>query len=268
MGGYCLRYLMVASTSAFLLAVTIPAFAQTPPVQVKSATTSEQGEGKGRGTRSLIAQVFGEQLYLEQFTPPEADAKRKELTPEKFHAWLFEFQAARVYDKDWGSARKKYIEKENLGVTKEELDAIVRSVELQMMYEPQRTDIPGLGPAEAKGIRVALTHASLIDWKVCKSLHEKYGGRVGIGSLGSWTALDGQFSLMQEHLKAGDIRFHHVDLENAVWKYAQRERFADAYPVGDSLKRLLRNPPHLQALQNGEAARPSRSVESGEHSKN
>ena len=129
MDRYCLRYLMVASTPAFLLAVTIPAFAQTPPVQVKSATTSEQGESKDRGTRTLIVQVFGEQLYLEQFTPPEADAKRKDLTLEKFQAWLFEFQ--------------------------------------------------------------------------------------------------------QEHLKAGDIRFHHVDLENAVWKYAQRERFAAAGPGHD-----------------------------------
>ena len=92
---------------------------------------------------------------------------------------------------------------------------------------------------------VAWSRASLMDWKVCKSLYEKYGGRVGIGSLGAWTAFDGQNALLREHHKAGDIKFHHAEMEKAFWQHTKIKNFADAYPSGERLKLLLATPPYL-----------------------
>ena len=84
-----------------------------------------------------------------------------------------------------------------------------------------------------------------MDWKVCKSLYEKYGGRVGIGSLGAWTAFDGQNALLREHYKAGDIKFHDAEMEKAFWEHTTIKNFADAYPTGERLKRLLATPPYM-----------------------
>jgi hypothetical protein len=85
-----------------------------------------------------------------------------------------------------------------------------------------------------------------MDWKVCKSLYEKYGGRVGMGSLGAWIAFDAQNALLREHHKAGDITFHHAEVEKAFWERATAKTFADTYPKGERLKRLLATPPHLR----------------------
>lgn len=40
-------------------------------------------------------------------------------------------------------------------------------------------------------IMIGWARGVLLDWKVCRSPYEKYGGRVGIGRLGAWTAFDG-----------------------------------------------------------------------------
>jgi hypothetical protein len=142
---------------------------------------------------------------------------------------------------------KKYIEREKLEVSKEELVGIQKSAERTLRTASGGADDSPFPTIEQKGIGVAWAHASFSDWKLCKSLYEKYGGRVGMGSLGSWIALDGQHALLKEHLKAGDLKFHHAEIESAFWKYAQREHFADAYPQGDDLERLLGAPPYLLA---------------------
>lgn len=100
-------------------------------------------------------------------------------------------------------------------------------------------------PEQRKGIMIAWQRASFQDWKVCKSLYEKYGGRVGFGSLGAWVAFDGQNALLRKYHQAGDIKFHDPEIEKAFWQHTQIKNFADAYPTGERLKRLLANPPHL-----------------------
>jgi hypothetical protein len=88
-----------------------------------------------------------------------------------------------------------------------------------------------------------MMRGSLMDWLVCKSLYEKYGGRVGMGSLGLWIAVDGRNELMREYLKKGSIVISDAALEKAFWKAANKPNFADAYPKGDQLKHLMSNPP-------------------------
>ncbi len=246
MNAFLLRSQCIAAlTSAILLSLPMSASPQTKPHEIPLVLKNDPSGGDTGKKQTLIATVFGEPLYLEQLTPAEAEVKRKELSASEYDNWLHGFQVARTYDKIWGAVSRRYIEREKLEISMEELNAIVKSVEQQMKSEPERPEGASLKPEELQGISVAFRRASLMDWKVCKSLYEKYGGRVGIGSLGAWIALDGQHALLKEHFKAGDVKVHNTDIETAFWKYAQRDRFADTYPTGRDLKRMLSTPPYL-----------------------
>ena len=236
---------VAALISAFLLIPAMSASAQ--PTQ--NGPMSDRSGGDSGENQTLIATVFGESLYLEQFIPAEAELKRKELTPADFKKWLIEYRAARLFDFVWAAVSTRYIEREKLDVTEEEFAALKKSVEQSLKSTAGGPDDSPFPSLEERGIANAWSRAVLIDWKVCKSLYEKYGGRVGTGSLGAWIALDGQHALLKEHHKAGDIKFHDADIEAAFWKYAQREHFADTYPTGERLQQLLTTPPYLQANQ-------------------
>ena len=236
---------VAALTIAFLLTLVMSASAQ--PTQ--NEPTSDRSSGDSGAPETLVATVFGESLYLEPFTPAEAELKRKELSPADFNKWLIEYRAARLYDFVWAAVRTRYIEREKIGVSDEEFAALEKSVDQNLKSRPGGPDESPFPSLEDRGIANAWSRAVLIDWKVCKSLFEKYGGRVGMGSLGAWIALDGQHALLKEHHKAGDIKFHDADMEAAFWKYAQREHFADTYPTGERLRQLLATPPYLWANQ-------------------
>lgn len=209
--------------------------------------TVDQRSGKGGNKQTLIATMFGEPLYLEQVTPANDEIKRKELPRSEFDKWLRKYQGRRTYENVWGAVRRRYVKREKLTVSEEELAAIAKSVERRLKSAPELPEgTTTFTPAERKRMMVVWACASLMDWKVCKSLYEKYGGRVGIGSLGAWTAFDGQNALLREHHKAGDITFHSAEMEDAFWQHTKIENFADAYPKGERLKRFLATPPHLQ----------------------
>lgn len=228
-------------TIAFLLTLVMSSSAQP----TRNGPTSDRSSGDSGGNQTLIATVFGESLYLEQFIPAEAELKRKELTPADFNKWLVEYRAARLFDFVWAAVSTRYIEREKIGVSDEEFAALKKSVEQTLKSRPGGPVESPFPSLEERGIAIAWSRAVFIDWKICKSLYEKYGGRVGMGSLGAWIALDGQHALLKEHHKAGDIKFHDADIEAAFWKYSTREHFADTYPTGDRLQQLLATPPYL-----------------------
>ncbi len=165
------------------------------------------GESGSQDKKTLVATVFGTPIYLETMTPAESEIKRKELPSKEFDEWLRSYQVARIYDNIWGTVSRRYIEQEELSVSKDELDEITASVEQQMESNAEPPIGTTLTPLQRKGVSIAWASASLTDWKVCKSLYEKYGGRVGIGSLGGWTALDGQHALLREHHKQAILSF-------------------------------------------------------------
>lgn len=208
--------------------------------------TEDQRSRKAGNESTLIATVFGESLNLGQVTPTEAEIKQTERPRDEFDTWLRQYRGRRTYEHLWGAVLRRYVEREQLTVSEEELAAITKSVERQLGSAPEAPDGTTLTPAERKGVMVAWTRASLMDWKVCKSLYERFGGRVGIGSLGAWIAIDGQNALLREHFKSGDIKFHNGEIEDAFWEHTKVKNFADAYPKGEELKRLLATPPYLQ----------------------
>jgi len=210
------------------------------------AAAVDPGGGKAGDGRTLIATVFDEPLYLEQVTPASAEVKRKELPRGEFDQWLRKYRGRRTYESVWHAVLRRYVEREKIGVSEEEMAGIAKSVERRLKSMPELPKGTTLTPEQRKGVMVAWTRASLMDWKVCRSLYEKHGGRVGIGSLGAWTAFDGQNALIREHYEAGDFTFHHAEMEEAFWQHTKITNFADAYPKGERLKRLLATPPYLR----------------------
>lgn len=208
--------------------------------------TVDQRSGKTGNKRTLIATMFGEPLDLGQVTPVDVEIKQKELPRGEFNQWLRQYRGRQTYENIWAAVLRRYVEREKLSVSEEELAAITKSVDRRLRSAPVAANGATITPAERKGIMVAWARASLMDWKVCKSLYEKHGGRVGIGSLGAWTAFDGQNALLREHYQAGDIKFHNGEIEEAFWQHTKVKNFADAYPEGAELKRLLATPPYLQ----------------------
>jgi hypothetical protein len=233
---------------------------QTSGSQVPLKPASPQTVSESPSKKTIVATVFGEELSLEAMTPAESEIKRKEMPLQEFNEWLRGYQVARIYDNIWGTVSRKYIEQEKLAVSDDELNAITASVERQLKDNAEPPIGTTLTPLEMKGGSIAWARASFIDWKLCKSLYQKYGGRVGVGSLGAWIALDGQHALLRKHHKAGDIKFYDAKMEAAFWQYAQRENFADAYPKGQRLQELLATPPYLRTGQRHETAERAGSI--------
>lgn len=218
---------------------------QFSAVKGDSPAVAPRSDEGGRN-QTLIATVFGKPVSLEQVIPPGEEVKRGERARGEFDEWLRKYGGRRIYETIWRHVLQSYVESEKISVTEEDLAAIAASVELRLKLTPEAPSGTTFTAAERKGIMVAWARASLMDWKVCKSLYEKYGGRVGIGSLGAWTAFDGQNALLREHYQAGDIKFHNAQIEEAFWQHTRIKNFADAYPEGERLKLLLARPPYLQ----------------------
>lgn len=242
------RRFIAAMTVVWLLLLSMSASAQTTPHEVQNAPAAGQCGGSDGGKRTLIVTVFGEPLYLEQVTLADGETKRKELPPDQFDEWLSRYRGRRIYQIIWGEVHRRFREREQIHVTDEESAAIAQVMELRFQTEKQPPPGSAFTPEQQKNMMTTIASSSLIDWKVCKRLYEKYGGRVGLGSLGAWIAFDGQNALLREHYKAGDIKFHDRQIEKLFWQHMEIKNFADAYPAGENLKRLLATPPYLLNL--------------------
>jgi hypothetical protein len=206
------------------------------------------GDDQSAERKTLIATVFDRPIYLEQLHAASVDDRRSKLPPAEFEQWLRSHRGRRIYQIIWGDVYSKLKEREQIEVTEEESAAIRRVVELRLKTEKKPPPDSTFTPEQRKHMMTGIVHAILIDWKVCRLLHEKYGGRVGLGSLGAWIAFDGQNALLREHSRAGDIKFHDPEIEKLFWAHMTIKNFADAYPTGEKLQRLLATPPYLRNL--------------------
>jgi hypothetical protein len=211
-----------------------------------STATNDPSGTKTDEQQTLIATLFDKPLYLKQVTPADVELKRKQLAPGEFNEWLLSYRGRRMYRHAWRAASQRYVQQHQITVSEEELAAITRFVERRLKSTQDMPTDTTFTPEQRKSAMVGWGRGVLMDWKVCKSLHEEYGGRVGIGSLGAWTAFDGQNALLRQHIDAAEIKFHHPEIEAAFWQHTKIKNFSDAYPKGERLKQLLATPPYLQ----------------------
>src|SRR5262249_33295916 len=98
--------------------------------------------------QTLIATMFGESLYLEHVTPADVETKRRELPPGEFDDWLREYRGRRMYENIWRPVLRRYVEREKLCISDEELAAIAESVDRRLKSAPELPNGTTLSPAE------------------------------------------------------------------------------------------------------------------------
>jgi hypothetical protein len=192
------------------------------------------------GPRNHVATIFGTMIHLDQLEPTESELTQKGLSKDEVAAKRIELQGEALLRIISRRAVEDYVRREKIEVTQDRAR--------QLWDEVQKRDLPATPDISEQDQRMAayaMSILSLKDWLVCKSLYERYGGRVGMGSLGMWIAVDGRNELMREYLKKGSIEIKDAELEKAFWKAANKPNFADAYPQGEVLKRLMASPPQL-----------------------
>jgi hypothetical protein len=139
-----------------------------------------------------------------------------------------------------------YRAREKLTLKEEWIEALAKVVWQKIQEKPQDELNAKLSEEQRFGMSHAWGLASMQDWLLTKSLYERYGGRVGFGSLGLWLAPDGRNALIKEAIEAGNFKILDPELEKAFWDNANKKNFADAYPTGEDLKRYLSYPPQLR----------------------
>lgn len=199
----------------------------------------------------MALSVFGQKIYLDELEPQPQDKNRKFLGKKDLEAYIRKHRGGGAYRRIWQQVLMKYIDDNNLHVVGDELQAIVKHVEDRLAGDPALAQMPvdrAQDPASSRRMRRNLLTSqsrwNTLSWKVCRRLHKKYGGRVGISSFGPITAWDGQNKLIEQHIRAGEIIFHRPEVERDFRSYTKIEHFSDAYPKGDQLTELLAKPPY------------------------
>lgn len=191
-----------------------------------------------------VVTVLGRTTHLERLRSPALEEEREKFTAAEWEQRRRQYYGRRVYESVWRGVLSDYVEREKLEITEPEMAGIIAAVDRRLATPSETILQIKMEPEKRRALMIAMARGSHMDWKVCKALHEKYGGRVGIGSLGAWTAFDGQNALIREYIEAGDIAFHLPEMEEAFWEHTKISNFADAYPKGERLERLLARPPY------------------------
>ena len=71
---------------------------------------------------------------------------------------------------------------------------------------------------------------------------KKAGNRQSSAPASSTPSLKTADALLREYHQAGDIKFHDPEIEESFWRHTKIKNFADVYPKGERLKRLLATP--------------------------
>ncbi len=194
------------------------------------------------GPRELVATIFGTTVYRDQLVSESAKAKLSKLPQDQVAAKRLENEGEALLS--WISRRavEDYVRREKIEISPEMSAKLLEAVNATELTTNADST---LSEEQRRGMLHFMMRGSLMDWLVCKSLYERYGGRVGMGSLGLWIAVDGRNELMREYLRKESIVISETELEKAFWKAANKPNFADAYPKGDQLKLLMSAPPFL-----------------------
>ena len=81
------------------------------------------------------------------------------------------------------------------------------------------------------------------NWKVQRSLYQRYGGRVLYSSLGFNIAIDAMKRFLQEEEKRGAFEIFDPDMRAAFWRDVADETWADGVATGRSADEFFATPP-------------------------
>lgn len=210
--------------------------------------------------------------------PDKVARQRTALAPEAFERWLFQARAAQLASLIQRRLLDSYAQRHGLEPTEAELRPLSRSLaesskeaEESMRRARQRRieeirkklEAPALDPAERTRLTAELANwqrtptgldartleaepmisALVQNWKVQRSLHRRYGGRVLLSSFGFHVAIDAQKQFLREEEKRGAFEIPDPDLRAAFWTAVADETWADGVTSDRSAEEVFATPP-------------------------
>ena len=81
------------------------------------------------------------------------------------------------------------------------------------------------------------------NWKVQRSLHQTYGGRLLLSSFGFHTAVDAQLKFLRDQEKKEAFRIIDTVDRIAFWSHVSNDKYGDGIAGEEEAKRILESPP-------------------------
>ena len=147
----------------------------------------------------------------------------------------------------------RYAEQEGIEATDAEVDAYVDATRRGMRARglTAEDELTPEEAAEVAQMRRDMGRAMIRQWKLNKSLYERYGGRIIFQQLGP-EPLDAYRRYLEERQAAGDFRIHDEAMADAFWRYFTDDSRHSFYPPGSEEEaQALRTPPWEQSEPNG-----------------
>jgi hypothetical protein len=191
--------------------------------------------------RTEVATVLGKPIYSESIVvPTEVNRQRKKLGEEEFERWLRSHRGRRLFLAINAALLEQYAKENDLTPTDSQIDAGVQRGKKADSRNGNPARKPG--PHDDRFLRL-FAYSVILEWKTSKALHEKYGGRLGIGSLGACVPIDARPKFLKEQQGAGRFRIHDAALRKLFWTEAADEAFADTVLEGDRVQEFFKKPP-------------------------
>ncbi len=96
--------------------------------------------------------------------------------------------------------------------------------------------------AEVHSLRRGMAQSAIRQWKLNRSLHREYGGRV-IYQQGGPEPLDAYRAFLEERRDSGAFEIQNQDFEPEFWRYFTDESIHDFYEPGSESEALVEHPP-------------------------
>ncbi len=141
----------------------------------------------------------------------------------------------------------RYAADKGIDVTEAEKAAYIEHVRAALSKDPNFAgDAPGAGEsAEERAAREEIAAAFILQWKINRSLHEQYGGRI-IFQQGGPEPLDAYRKFLDENAARGDFKVVNKDLEAGFWRYYRDDSIHDFFEPGSAEEaKALADPPWL-----------------------
>jgi hypothetical protein len=225
----CAGMLLAITLFMSILIASFCHLARAQSAQTASATTSPPA-------RHLVAIVGELPIYLTDITPVDTKHREQLIANGK----LPTEQAHSLMTKIFSALRIEFAKQNGHLPTDEEVRAVVTMLEETRQRQPP-SPVP-VREVEMEPLFQMFGYGMVHDWKTSKALYEKYGGRVGFGTIGACSPIEARKTYLEERHKAGDFVIVDRSFENEFWQLAGEHREADVVLSGERLKEQFQHP--------------------------
>ena len=191
-------------------------------------------------TPDLGATVLGKEIDLNQIVyRVQVTEYKTKLPSAEFETWLRKHKQIRLFDVIKTRVMQDYVTREQFSPSDEDLKKIFQEA---VRKYPENFDTTDQEAQLKIGLSAAWAWGMSKDWRLARALHQKYGGRVALGSLGAIESFEGRNAVLNEYVDRGDITFPTEDLKRAFFERMQDERIQDVTLPVDRTREYFQKP--------------------------